>query len=260
MTLGCTNSDKDPVEPPPEPVVETADTATDVEPPDSDPPVPFDTYDTGTFLDLTIQGWTFIDPGVSLNGWEAIVVQWSRAAATRPPGCVQAWQAKDWLNDPIRANQADPLANNLDACEGCAFTFTVSFTDQQDSRTFPWSEFETPPADTDAGDTDPIDTDPVDTDPTDTDAAAPPPPGSGGLLNCEFLYDIGLLTPPEEGAESWFGYGYDPTLVDPSDPTKGGWMAWEQTNAAWVQFSRDASFQDGVFQWQLLYGEYGLTY
>jgi hypothetical protein len=236
----CPNKDKDePVDTDePDLTVETADTFQTDSRPDQ---LPWDSSDTGSLVMIDYVGWAFVDPGVSLNGWETLALSFVKPGGKkRYPGCVLAYEARDWLNDPIRAGQANPLAANLNSCTGCTFTFTVSLTNPEAMDHFPWEDL-------DLGDDTDQDTDP------DTDVEAPR--GDGRPLSCATLFAEGYPA-PDPNETQWFGYGFNPTLVEPEDPTVGAWMYWYSSEAAWIPYAYEATFVDGVFEWTALYGYY----
>lgn len=237
LLAACNGKTEPPVGDTDEPVVEpdeTADTfASEVE---SD--APWDSSDTGSRVEIYYNGWAFVDPGASLNGWETISVHWvRRGGALREPGCVLAYEAKDWANDPIRAGLANPLAANLSACATCAFTFTVSTSNPALYDHFPWDDLEQP-------------------DDTDPDTDPPAPRGDGRPLSCASLQAEGALPEFNASDTEWYGYGFDPTLVGTPEDNLGAWMLWLRTEATWIPYSEHATFTDGVFRWQKLYYYY----
>jgi hypothetical protein len=261
LLAGCDGNNKssdtdEPPAPTEPPSVDTADTAT--APPATPPPSPeWDSGDTGTLFQVEYRGWAVVVPGSSFTGWEALAVRWVYPGGLREPGCALTFEAKDWDNDPIRNGNGDPLSSDHAACTSCDFAFTVSLSNPVQERGFPWPQDE--PADTDAGadtdasgDTDPADTDP-DTDVPDTD---PPASGDGGFLSCENLVAAEFFAPLDPSEESWYGYGYDPTVTEPSNPNVGAWMFWDANNGAWVPYSSYATFEDNVFQWDANLGQY----
>ena len=176
-------------------------------------------------------------------GQDATVFRWeSKDDVISGPRCIYARDIIDWANDPVRFGVADPLGEHhfdddpfhedTDFCRGCTFSFTITYKNEREVAQLPWDD--TPPGD--------------------------PPEGDGPLLSCENLREWASLPEPDATASGHIGYGFNPTLGDPTDPTSGALMLWDMFNGAWVPLTYDAHFSEGTLTWSSRLRSYTVTY
>jgi|JI10StandDraft_1071094.scaffolds.fasta_scaffold744854_1 hypothetical protein len=243
LLAGC--GDDKGTAPPPDLTDDSDEPAPDTSPPDETgdtEPQPVD-RDTGVTFVMFNEGSATVLLEEGLRGQDATVFRWeSKDDVISGPRCIYARDIIDWANDPVRFGVADPLGEHhfdddpfhedTDFCRGCTFSFTITYKNEREVAQLPWDD--TPPGD--------------------------PPEGDGPLLSCENLREWASLPEPDATASGHIGYGFNPTLGDPTDPTSGALMLWDMFNGAWVPLTYDAHFSEGTLTWSSRLRSYTVTY
>lgn len=195
-----------------------------------------DTDDTGAFYTIAYEGFGTASAGVSFVGQQALSAVWVKGGGTSasPPHCIYVQEVADWAS--AGRTGTNPLStDDLAACPGCEFAFTISVESTDYADAFPWSD--TDPSDSDAPPTDVVGT----------------KPGARRTLTCETLtQNLDFPTPEELMTDfgTWTGLGFDIEGDGDDDDRTGVVLVWGAQDAGWTA-AYDASWEPatGRFHW-----------